>query len=240
MPAKGHSPAGIYVQTGSEHLLFDAGAGSLQRLRQIGVTLLDLDRVFLTHFHVDHCLDIVSILFAMRLPNLRRRKALYLYGPRGLKRLIRGLDTAFNGWLAPKGYRLIAQELEDKAMVALKRGRIFVRRVNHASAEAVGYRLTVGTKSLAYSGDTDMCHQIGHLGKRADCLILECSTRDDQKVEGHLTPSECGYLAADSGCRRLVLTHFYPVFRGYDIRRRVRDFFHGPLTLARDFTTFRV
>ena len=63
---------------------------------------------------------------------------------------------------------------------------------------------------------------------------------DGRKVSGHLTPSECGRIAAAAGCDHLVLTHFYPVFKGYDIRRRVRRFYRGPLTLAKDFTTLAV
>jgi ribonuclease BN (tRNA processing enzyme) len=71
-------------------------------------------------------------------------------------------------------------------------------------------------------------------------LILECSHPDERKVASHLTPSECGEIAAAARCKHLVLTHFYPVFQGYDIRRRVRRFFRGRLTLARDLTSFRL
>src|SRR3990167_8044701 len=60
--------AGVYVKAGREHLVLDAGPGTLKQLMRIGVSYLDLDRLFLTHFHPDHCLDLVSILFAMRIP----------------------------------------------------------------------------------------------------------------------------------------------------------------------------
>ena len=66
IPAPRHSPAGIYVKVGGEHLLFDAGPGTLQRLHTAGVIFRELDRIFLTHYHIDHCLDLVSILFASR------------------------------------------------------------------------------------------------------------------------------------------------------------------------------
>ena len=63
---------------------------------------------------------------------------------------------------------------------------------------------------------------------------------DERKVAGHLTPTECGQIAGAANCRHLALTHFYPVFKGYDIRKRVRRAFRGPLTLARDLTSFRL
>jgi len=142
IPAAGRSPAGIYVRAGGEHLLLDAGPGTLQRLRWLGVTFLDLDRLFLSHFHVDHCLDLVSMLFAMRLPDPAprpaprdpspryperergaRTKPFTVYGPRGLRALYRQLNTAYQRWLEPKTYRLTLKELGP---TRLRCGRVTV------------------------------------------------------------------------------------------------------------------
>ena len=235
IPAKGHSPAGIYVKTTTEHLLLDAGPGTAQRLFAAGATLWDLDRIFLTHYHLDHCLDLATILFAIRIPHRSRKKPLTLYGPTGLRTLYRRLNTAFSGWLEPRNYRLAIKELGETTL-RLPGYAVSTRRMNHYQTGAIGYRISAGGKSVAYSGDTDACAAIVELGRGADLLILECSVTDERKVEGHLTPTECGRIAASSGCRHLALTHFYPVFTGYDIRRRVRRAFDGPLTLARDLT----
>jgi len=235
IPAKGHSPSGLYVRAAGEHLLFDAGSGTLQRLHAIGVTHRQLDRLFLTHLHVDHCLDLVALLFALRIPSPARTKPLLVYGPRGTQRLWRQLNRAFHGWLEPKTYRLLVNEIDETTLRG--RGlRIRTRRMRHSTA-ALGYRLEARGASFAYSGDTDVCDGIVELGRGADLLILECSMTDERKVAGHLTPTECGRLAAAARCRHLVLTHFYPVFQGYDLRRRVRRAFRGPLTLARDGVT---
>lgn len=236
IPAERYSPSGLYVRTAREHLLFDAGPGTLQRLHHAGGSWHRLDRLFLSHFHLDHCLDLATILFAFRMPEPARRKPLTIYGPRGLKRLYTQLNRAFNGWLKPKTYRLTLCELGETTL-RLNGSTVRALPVCH-STPALGYRLEAGGKSLAYSGDSDLCCNVATLGQGADLLILECSHPDERKVEGHLTPTECGQLAAEAGCRRLALTHFYPVFQGYDIRRRVRRHFRGPLTLARDFTGF--
>ncbi len=236
MPVPDRGYAGIYVRVGSEHVVFDAGPGTLRQLSRIGVTFLDLDRVFITHFHPDHCLDLVSILFAMRMPDPPRTKPLTIYGPPGLRTLYRRLNTAFNGWIAPKSYRLTFKEL-GATTLRLPSYTVKTERMRH-SKSALGYRLTEHGRSVAYSGDTDVCDGIVRLGRQVDLLILECSLTDERKVEGHLTPSECGRIAAEAACRHLVLTHFYPVFHGYDIRARVRRSFRGRLTLGRDFAVF--
>jgi len=239
IPARGYSPAGIYVRAGGEHLLFDAGAGTLQRLQAVGAPWAHVDRIFLTHYHPDHCLDLVSILFALRIPGLTRRKPLAIYGPPGLARLYRRLNTAYQGWLTPRTFRLTITELQERTL-RFKGYTVRTERMRHYATKAVGYRLTARGKSLAYSGDTDICDGIVRLGRDADCFILECSVTDARKMSGHLTPTVCGRIAAEANCRHLVLTHFYPVFRNYDIRRRVRRQFGGRLTLARDFSTFRL
>ncbi len=224
VPARDHSPAGVYVQIAHEHVLLDAGAGTLQRLRRAGVTYLDLDRVFLTHYHPDHCLDLVSILFAARLPEPARTKPLTIYGPRGLRRLLRAFHRAYPNWLKPRTYRLNVKEVGEGTLW-LPGYTVRTRRMNHYDTGALGYRLEAAGKRVVYSGDTETCQGIVELGEDADVLVLECSVPDRRKV---------------AGCRRLVLTHFYPVFRGYDIRGRVRRAYRGPLTLARDLTSIRL
>lgn len=242
IPVRDRSPAGVYVRIADEHVLLDAGAGTTQRLSAIGVSLFEVDRVFLTHYHIDHCLDLASILFALRLPQSVRKKPLTVYGPAGLQQLYRRLNAAFSGWLTPRTYRLILKELTPPSLIRLAGYRVTARRMRHAG-EAVGYRLeTRATRAghrrqtIAYSGDTDVCPEVIELAREADVLILECAMTDERKVAGHLTPTECGRVAAAARCRHLALTHLYPVFQGYDIRRRIRQSFAGRLTIAEDLT----
>ena len=235
IPAKDYSPSGLYVQTGRERLLLDAGPGTAQRLLAAGARVFQLDRIFLTHYHPDHCLDLAAILFALRIPQPARTRPLAVYGPPGLRRLYRRLNKAFNGWLEPRTYRFMLRELRETT-VKLNGSTVSTRWMNH-TATALGYRVESQGKRLAYSGDTDTCEAIMELGRDAHVLVLECSHPDERKVPGHLTPTECGWIAHQANCRHLVLTHFYPVFKGYDIRRRVRRYFRGRLTLAKDLTT---
>jgi ribonuclease Z len=76
----------VLVRRGGDRLLFDCGEGTQrQLLRSVG--LLDLDSVFLTHFHADHWLGLPGMLrsFALR----EREHPLVVYGPPGLAELMR-------------------------------------------------------------------------------------------------------------------------------------------------------
>ena len=102
------------------------------------------------------------------------------------------------------------------------------------SDSSIGFRVEAGGKSLVYSGDTDYCENIVRLGKSADLLILECSFPDERKATGHLTPTIAGRIAREASCKKLLLTHFYPVFQGHDIVKESQKEFSGEILLAED------
>ena len=72
------------VTLGGERILFDCGEGTQrQLLRSVG--LIDLEQVFVTHYHADHFLGLPGMLktFALR----GREAPLAVHGPPGLRRL---------------------------------------------------------------------------------------------------------------------------------------------------------
>lgn len=78
------------VTRGGDRLLFDCGEGTQrQLLRSVG--LIELEHVFITHFHADHFLGLPGMLksFALR----GRETPLSVHGPPGLRRLFEGLRT---------------------------------------------------------------------------------------------------------------------------------------------------
>ena len=104
-----------------------------------------------------------------------------------------------------------------------------------------GYRFELANgKSLVVSGDTDYCDGMIDLGREADLMILECSMPDDMKVQGHMTPRECGKLAQNANCRKLCLTHFYPVCEPKDVRAKCLAEYSGELFLAEDLMEFNI
>src|SRR6185503_11741306 len=72
------------VRRGGDRLLFDCGEGTQrQLLRSIG--LVDLEEIFLTHFHADHFLGLPGMLKTFGLRG--RETPLTVYGPPGLRDL---------------------------------------------------------------------------------------------------------------------------------------------------------
>ncbi|HEX8066649.1 MAG TPA: ribonuclease Z [Thermoleophilaceae bacterium] len=121
------------VRRGGERLLFDCGEGTQrQLLRSIG--LVELEEVFVTHFHADHVLGLPGMLktFALR----GRERPLTVYGPPGLRSLFRVLEPI----VGRTAYELRLVELEPNQELARDGYRIAAFEATHR-VPAFGYAL---------------------------------------------------------------------------------------------------
>ncbi|UKJ87672.2 hypothetical protein MACJ_000110 [Theileria orientalis] len=66
--------------------LFDCGEGTKNALEELGLDPCQVERIFLTHLHGDHCYGIFSFLYLRE-----RTKPLEIYGPPGTRRLINAI-----------------------------------------------------------------------------------------------------------------------------------------------------
>jgi len=73
-----------------------------------------------------------------------------------------------------------------------------------------------------------------------DVLILDCSFPDEMKVKGHLTPRETGEIAQECNCKKLVLSHLYPVCNNHDIAKQAKTTFKGEVTIAYDLMAITI
>jgi ribonuclease Z len=89
MPTAQRAPAALLVRRGGDRLLFDCAEGTQRQLLRSSVGLLELEEVFVTHFHADHVLGLPGMFktFALR----GREAPLVVYGPRGLVDLLGSL-----------------------------------------------------------------------------------------------------------------------------------------------------
>jgi ribonuclease Z len=124
----------VLVRRGGDRLLFDCGEGTQrQLLRSVG--LLDLDSVFVTHFHADHWLGLPGMLksFALR----ERTEPLSVYGPPGLRELMATMRIVY-GRLP---YELSIVELEPTEPVQRDGYIVAAIPVTHKGSVAFGYAI---------------------------------------------------------------------------------------------------
>ena len=108
------------------------------------------------------------------------------------------------------------------------------------TVESVAYSITRGRRRIVYTGDTGYDPMLGEWARGADVLLCECSLPADMAIPEHLTPEQCGALAAAALPKHLVLTHFYPPVEHIDVRAAVAAHYPGPISLASDGDTFEI
>jgi ribonuclease Z len=133
VPSARRSTASVLVARGGERLMFDCGEGT-QRQMQRSLGLVQVDEIFLTHFHADHFLGLPGLLKTYDLTE--RQAPLTVYGPRGLRDLFKTL-TRIVGKI---GFKLDLIELEPGDWVPREGAEVRAFPVEHG-VRACGYAL---------------------------------------------------------------------------------------------------
>ena len=231
VPNKRRGSSGYYLEINDKKILLDCGNGTTWKLEQIGVSFTDIDYVFITHFHPDHTSDLVPFLFANKYSyNKCRDKNLYICGGKGTKGFIESLNSIYYNWL--KTDMMFVTEIE----VSKIEYEVFdINVINSVHTDnSLVYKFTYAGHSLVYTGDTDYFEGLEEISKHADLLLIECSSVDDQKIKGHLTPSEIIRLAHTSKPKKIVLTHLYPVCDEFDIVKQIQSEVESQVIKAED------
>lgn len=238
VPSFERFPAGHLVQAEGLHMAVDLGPGVLRRLAQAGVDPAQLDAVYLTHYHTDHCADLAALLFALRSPRYAGRKRLRVAGGPGLRAFLHGLAAVWP-WAVAKGYELEVLET-GPGRADLGALRIEGFAVQHTDA-SLAWRVTAADgATVTFSGDADLGKDLLAAARGAALFVCDAAFPDSLRQEGHLTPGLAGRLAAEARVGTLCLTHFYPECDGHDLAAQARAHFAGPLVLARDLDAFEV
>jgi ribonuclease BN (tRNA processing enzyme) len=233
IPSLRRGSPGLFISTDNTKILIDSGPGTLRKMLEAGITYRDPDLLLYTHLHPDHTADLVPTLFACKYGDLPREKDLLCVGGVGFKTFFEKLEKVFGSWIEPQSYDWTIREI-FKEPILYRDLKIFSKPMAHISG-SVGYRIEwKGGKSLAISGDTDYCQNVVDLGFEVDLLVLECSFPDRKKVEGHLTPFLAGRIAFESHCKKLLLTHLYPVCDQFDILSQCKQVYQGDIIIAED------
>jgi ribonuclease BN (tRNA processing enzyme) len=239
VPSLRRGSPGLVFLSDSSTVLIDSGSGTLRRMLEVNITYRDIDLLLYTHIHPDHVIDLVPILFASKYGDAPREKDLICLGGPGFKRYFNKVKRTYGSWIESKAYRLFIKELTARPL-RFRHMKILSKPMAHMP-ESVGYRMELKSgKSIAVSGDTDYCENLIDLASGVDLLVLECSFPDERKMEGHLTPTLAGKIASESRCKRLLLTHLYPICDQHDILQRCRQFFHGEVILAEDLMKIEI
>jgi ribonuclease BN (tRNA processing enzyme) len=218
------------VEADGFRLLLDMGNGALGELqRHCG--LYDLDAIFLSHLHADHCIDMCAYFVARYYRHDGRCGAIPVYAPDGAAER---LTTAYADTPSSSSMSEVF-DFHTLKPGSFEIGPFWVRteKVRHP-VEAFGIRIEHGGSALTYSGDTGVCASLQELAFHADLFLCEASfTLGKEDVPGlHLNGREAGAQAALAQVGRTVLTHIPPWTDGKRNLADAQTVYKGPVELA--------
>jgi ribonuclease BN (tRNA processing enzyme) len=234
-PAAGRVQSGVIVETSDVRLLMDCGSGVASRMASIGYRWQDITHVAITHFHADHTLDVPTLIFAWRYGMLPRREApVTLVGPVGLVSWLERCAALVDPDLMKPPPLITVLEVASGGEVTLGDGvALEARKVPHTD-ESVAYSVSGSGRRVVFTGDTGFNPDLGAWAAGCDLFLSECSLPDSLALPNHLTPRQCGALAAIARPRLLALTHFYPPVEQVDIAGEVAEAFDGAMVRCVD------
>src|SRR6266545_7064422 len=205
----GRLQACVHVQPmdRAEAVLLDCGASALIGLKRCGLDPNDVTVVAVSHLHGDHFGGLPYLLLDGQFRH--RHRPLHLVGPPGMQqRLEQAMEVLFPGSTQmPLRFATHMHELPPGATIEVEQVTVRAVGVEHAAgAPALGLRLHVADRVLAYSGDTEWTDALIELADGADLFICEAYVFETS-VKYHLSYATLAEQRSRLRCKRLILTH---------------------------------
>jgi ribonuclease BN (tRNA processing enzyme) len=234
-PHPRRAQSGTLIEAGDVRLLVDCGSAVVSRMAELGIAWQAITHVATTHFHADHTTDLANLVYAWRYGQLPSRAApAHLIGPIGFGRILDAMKVVFGEDLLNHPFPISVTELPPGEPMGLAENVVLEAfKVPHTE-ESVAYSVSGRGRRVVVTGDTGFEPALGTWAEGCDILVCECSLPDTMALPLHLTPRQCGALAAIARPKQLVLTHFYPPVEAEDIAGQVAEQFGGRVVMAHD------
>jgi ribonuclease Z len=250
----------ILVQAGGQSLLFDAGRGCLQRLRQVSVAYKNINALFITHLHSDHIVGLPDLWLTGWLVS-ERKTPLDVFGPTGTADLIKHLQLAFaydlkirvdDDKMAEEGSKLLVTEIRQGTIYDKNGVKVIAFDVDHFPVfPAFGYRIEYKGHSVVLSGDTRISENLIRYAAGTDLLIHEVAmapdtiSKTDPKyhiLAHHTTPEQTASVFNQVKPKLAVYSHISKLYgmTEQDILKQAKETYTGPLIMGEDLMSFSI
>jgi len=271
-PTRAQASGSVLVEVGNperDMFIFDVGSGSLANFMCLGLLIISLDKVFLSHLHADHTADLITLFGSFR--KAGRKGPLHVWGGNGSqpkygsKVAIDAIAAACawdtestRGYTPNEAAEMHGTEF-DAAITSIvyKANGVTITAfpVIHNLHGAVGYRVDFAGLSMVFSGDTHPCWPLVRAAEGTDLLIHECFPSADvlaaltgDPVERfrtitatHTVPKGAGKVFSLVQPRMAGLWHTFLVPPVVaPILEQVNSVFDGAVVQTQDLTVFNI
>ncbi|MFN4205835.1 MAG: MBL fold metallo-hydrolase [Agrobacterium albertimagni] len=258
----GPNPTSMLLDLSGRRIVIDCGLGVSRGLVETGMSLKELDLIFITHLHSDHVLELGPLIHTAWTTGLDH--TVTVHGPEGTR-------AVWAGFLASLAYdietRIADEGRPDLAslveIVEYGPGEIFrdsdllveALRVDHPPVtDCFALKFSGAGHTIVFSADTAPFPPLVDFARGADILVHEAMlperlesivrrTGNGARLREHLVASHsfaagAAQIAMQAGVGMLVLNHLIPAddpaFTEDHWRAAVAPHWSGPLVIGRD------
>src|SRR5882762_10787893 len=226
-----------WLQTAKGSLIMDFGASTTYRIAHERLDWVNLDAIWISHFHLDHVGELAPFLFGTRhAPQIQsRRKPLSVFGPKGFKDLLLKVDETAKSKLFEQPFPLVVEEVSDGEAFEPIAGMSATTFCTPHTTESLAIRIEDGDgRTVAYTSDTGYSESLATFVSEVDLLLMECSFFKNKQLDTHLELKEAMKLVQLAQPRKVVLTHLYPEWDGIDLEAEAAKLWDGMTIEAKD------
>ena len=235
IPSKNRGSSGYLLEIAGEKILLDTGPGSIRKLPFMEIPVWSISKIFYSHMHIDHVVDLIPLLFASKYsgrPNSVVHN-LEIFAHEDFKDYFLSMQKLFNPHISGDNIKTVFTPV-NRNLLALEGFNVKSTPVEH-TPQSTAYRFELlDGRSLVYSGDTDYCEELVTIVNNCSVLVVECSFPDDMDVKGHMSPKKVSKLISKARPKRVILTHIYPVNDDATLLQRIENPFDIPIEVGED------
>lgn len=230
-PSPEGATSGYLVVQGETRLQLDMGSGVLAALT--GLTPPEsLTAVLLSHWHYDHCSDMLPLIYRMESLVVQGVEPLDVYGPLDKRSLVR------QALLASPAFRV--HDVQPGDVLHLGDVEVKIGLARHP-VPAVMVRLEAEGRSLCYTGDTNAVEGLVEFASGCDLLLADGLFPQAawSANKPHLSAAMAAELARDAQAGKVVITHLNPAIDAVGLLKEARAV-RQDAVLAQRFATYTV
>jgi ribonuclease Z len=241
--------ASILIEAADLRLLFDCGRGATLRLAQVGVPIGSISRLFLTHLHSDHVIQISDLLLTGWAGG-GRTIPLEIWGPDGTRAMMDHMQQAFafdihmrrdvDEKLDGDGIKVVSHDIKPGVVFDGQGVKVTAFLVDRGLLiPAFGYRIDYRGRSVVLSGDTRVSENLIRSAQGVDVLVHEVVDPETNRegARRHTTPEQAGEVFARIKPRLAIYSHGP---NGESVITQTRKTYAGPLQGAEDMLTIEI